>query len=212
MLDLVDSLFHQAMTVRIKLVAALEGHSAGLWFGLPNDFFPRTGCDLLTTVKASFPDGIDTMTVTQGASTWLADENHEYHSSTYIGAEGVFAMSILPKKKFEPSVLLEENGASRALALSFFPSWEHLDKDLFTPYVEVIFLVDRSGSMGQGFGPKRGGRIVKARETLTLFLSSLPQNCRFQIVGFGGRFVTLFPDGPQLYTPATLKEAQVWWL
>ena len=195
--------------MRLKLIAALEGDAESLWFGLPNDFFPHTGCELFTSVKASFPGGIDTMTVTQGTSTWLANEKHEFSSSDRVGAEGVFAVRVTPKKQFEPNCVLEENGASRALALTFFPTWEHLDKDLFTPYVEVVFLVDRSGSMGQGFGPARGLRIMKARETLSLFLSSLPQNCRFQIIGFGSSFVNLFRTGPELYTPQTLKQAQV---
>lgn len=37
---------------------------------------------------------------------------------------------------FEPHVLIEDDGKSLAAALTFFPSWDQLDKDLLTPYVE----------------------------------------------------------------------------
>ncbi len=37
---------------------------------------------------------------------------------------------------FEPHVILEDDGKTLAAALTFFPSWEQLDKDLLTPYVE----------------------------------------------------------------------------
>ncbi|VDK72661.1 unnamed protein product [Dibothriocephalus latus] len=64
---------------------------------------------------------------------------------------------------------------------------------------EVIFLIDRSGSMG-------GRRIEQAKESLLLFLKSLPTDCRFQIVGFGSTFSALF-DEPKDYTEASLEAA-----
>mmetsp|Transcript_3734 Transcript_3734/g.9655 ORF Transcript_3734/g.9655 Transcript_3734/m.9655 type:complete len:927 (+) Transcript_3734:73-2853(+) len=50
---------------------------------------------------------------------------------------------------------------------------------------EFIFLLDRSGSMS-------GGQIRRAAEALQLFLRSLPQGCRFNIIGFGSRPDLLF--------------------
>ncbi|BHF79403.1 von Willebrand factor A domain-containing protein 5A [Sparganum proliferum] len=64
---------------------------------------------------------------------------------------------------------------------------------------EVIFLIDRSGSMG-------GKNILQAKESLLLFLKSLPTDCRFQIVGFGSTFSALF-DEPQDYTEDSMKAA-----
>jgi hypothetical protein len=51
--------------------------------------------------------------------------------------------------------------------------------------------------MAGGFGPMRGQRIVKARETLQLFVSSLPMNCKVQIIGFGSKFEILFDDSTE---------------
>ncbi len=50
-------------------------------------------------------------------------------------------------------------------------------------------------------------RIVQAKEALTLFLSSLPAECRFQIIGFGSRYSLLFNQGPQPLNDQTLKQA-----
>ncbi|GAA51674.1 von Willebrand factor A domain-containing protein 5A [Clonorchis sinensis] len=52
---------------------------------------------------------------------------------------------------------------------------------------ELIFVVDRSGSM-------QGESIRRASESLLLLLKSLPPGCRFQIIGFGSTHAALFPE------------------
>lgn len=39
-----------------------------------------------------------------------------------------------------------------------------------------------------------GDRIQKAAQALLLFLKSIPVGCRFQVIGFGSTFATLFPE------------------
>ena len=68
-----------------------------------------------------------------------------------------------------------------AVMLTFFPEFTSTRAEC-----EFIFVVDRSGSMG-------GAYIKSARETLTLFLKSIPPGCHFNIVGFGSRYQSLFP-------------------
>ena len=68
-----------------------------------------------------------------------------------------------------------------AVMLSFFPEFQSK-----RAACEFVFLVDRSGSM-------RGSYIKSASETLVLFLKSIPPGCRFNIIGFGSRFTSLFP-------------------
>lgn len=43
-------------------------------------------------------------------------------------------------------------------------------------------------------GSMSGSKIEKTKESLLLFLKSLPKKCRFQIVGFGSTFHPLFPQ------------------
>jgi Ca-activated chloride channel family protein len=64
---------------------------------------------------------------------------------------------------------------------------------------EIIFVVDRSGSMG-------GTSIAEARNALQLCLRSLPEGTRFNIVGFGSEFHMLFPES-RPYSEETLAAA-----
>uniref|UniRef100_A0A2P2I2A9 von Willebrand factor A domain-containing protein 5A-like n=1 Tax=Hirondellea gigas TaxID=1518452 RepID=A0A2P2I2A9_9CRUS len=65
---------------------------------------------------------------------------------------------------------------------------------------EVIFVVDRSGSM-------QGENIQSARAVLLLFLKSLPPGCLFNIVSFGNTYTLLFKDGSREYCKDTLDKA-----
>ena len=52
---------------------------------------------------------------------------------------------------------------------------------------EYIFILDRSGSMS-------GKRINKAKESLLIFLKSLPEDSYFNVFSFGNSYVSLFPE------------------
>jgi Ca-activated chloride channel family protein len=64
---------------------------------------------------------------------------------------------------------------------------------------EIIFVIDRSGSMA-------GDSIDEARRALQLCLRSLPEGARFNIVGFGSSFASLFPT-PRPLAADTLRMA-----
>ena len=64
---------------------------------------------------------------------------------------------------------------------------------------EVIFLVDRSGSMA-------GTSIEEVRNALQLCLRSLVSGCYFNIIGFGTKIDLLFPHS-RVYDEATLAAA-----
>ncbi|CAD8145677.1 unnamed protein product [Paramecium pentaurelia] len=62
-----------------------------------------------------------------------------------------------------------------------------------------IFLIDRSDSM-------EGIRIEKAKQSLILFLKSLPDDCSFNIISFGSVAIKMF-DIAQAYNQQTLYQA-----
>jgi Ca-activated chloride channel homolog len=95
-----------------------------------------------------------------------------------------------------PQAWIERNpdDNTHAIAIAFSPS-------LGTDQVpaEVIFVVDRSGSMG-------GSSIEEVRNALQLCLRSMIAGCRFNIVGFGSRYEALFPASRE-YDDRSLKAA-----
>ena len=60
--------------------------------------------------------------------------------------------------------------------------------------LEFVFLIDRSGSMDWGSGPREDRPIRRAAAALQLFLRSLPSKCRLNIIGFGSSFTKLFHE------------------
>lgn len=83
---------------------------------------------------------------------------------------------------------------SPAVMLNFFPKFETK-----RAACEFIFVIDRSGSMS-------GSYIKSARETLLLFLKSIPPGCCFNIIGFGSSYQVLFPDSVE-YNQSNLDAA-----
>ncbi len=108
-----------------------------------------------------------------------------------------FVLLLESEELHSPKVFLEKSErGSYAGMVSLVPEFK-----LREQRAEMIFVVDRSGSMGGGFSfSGRGGNnsmasIEYAKEALKLFLHSLPADCFFNIVSFGSRFTMLFPGG-----------------
>ena len=101
-----------------------------------------------------------------------------------------------------PVVFVEETEDSVAAMVSLIPSFQ-LDEQK----TELIFLVDRSGSMGWGNRGQEGSNIEQAKKALQLFLHSLPADCYFNIWSFGSSFSSLFPSS-QKYDDDTLVQAK----
>ncbi|KAK4319875.1 hypothetical protein Pmani_009220 [Petrolisthes manimaculis] len=115
-----------------------------------------------------------------------------------------WSMTVYYNNPYKTHVLRETSDRSgvgimtqHLLMINFFPS---LPDHSYSNRNEIIFVIDRSGSMS-------GSNIRSARTTLLLFLKSLPQGCYFNIVSFGSHFEALFPNGSLQYTEETLKEA-----
>ena len=87
----------------------------------------------------------------------------------------------------EPRVWIEEDEQGCAAMVAFQPQFDAKEAPC-----EIIFVVDRSGSMG-------GTSIAEARNALQLCLRSLTEGTHFNIVGFGSSFELLFPESRPCY-------------
>lgn len=94
----------------------------------------------------------------------------------------------------QPHAVVERSPAGLAAAVTLVPRF-----DTASHPAEVVFLVDRSGSMG-------GTSIEEVRNALVLCLRGLTHGCRFDIVGFGSRFESLF-GGTVPYDDGSLSRA-----
>jgi Ca-activated chloride channel family protein len=104
-------------------------------------------------------------------------------SSSSTAMDRDFVLLATPAEENEPRVLAERGQDGKAYVLvSFRPK---LDAGFAAS--EVVFLVDRSGSM-------QGASILEARKALELALRSLRPGCFFNIVGFGNTHSALFPE------------------
>jgi Ca-activated chloride channel family protein len=93
-----------------------------------------------------------------------------------------------------PHALVERGDRGGAVLLSFLPRFDSARQP-----AEVIFVIDRSGSMG-------GASIAEVRNALQLCLRSLTPGCRFNIVSFGSQFSPLFRES-RLYDEGSMDEA-----
>lgn len=90
--------------------------------------------------------------------------------------------------KYENIVPLEKNSIPIVDTDARINYVEKHDAQLINDYPgSFIFLVDQSGSMS-------GNSIKIAREALVLFLKSIPQGSRFDIIGFGSSSKTYFKE------------------
>jgi len=106
-------------------------------------------------------------------------------SQSQADAPKPFVLLTKLAKPHQPCVRVQKDSTGRKVGmLSLYPKLElNEDEDIFT---EMIFVVDRSGSMS-------GGRINQVKNTMQIFLRSLSEGTMFNIVGFGSRTEFLFP-------------------
>jgi hypothetical protein len=131
-----------------------------------------------------------------------ADENGQYQAKSGLEDATTDVMDcdlvvfIQAEEHDKPVVFIEKTQESLAALVSLIPSFK-LDEQK----VELIFLVDRSGSM-------MGASMEQAKKALELFLHSIPSNCHFNIWSFGSEFSSLFKGASKKYDDKSLKEAK----
>ena len=106
-----------------------------------------------------------------------------------------FVLSIEAEGFDSPVAWIERDDAGAgAIAVAFVPKLPSGSAP-----GDITFVVDRSGSM-------QGTSIQEVRNALQLCLRSMIPGCRFNIVGFGSRYESLFEES-RSYDEASLAEA-----
>ncbi|KAK7121853.1 hypothetical protein R3I93_022824 [Phoxinus phoxinus] len=117
----------------------------------------------------------------------------------------------------QPSAIVEAGVATApsgslmrdpVVMISLYPEFPEEVMSSLATQGEFIFLMDRSGSMGEVMHHGKGAqmRIESAKDTLLLLLKSLPMGCYFNIYGFGSHFESFFPESV-VYNQDTMDKA-----
>ncbi len=161
----------------------------------PADFEVPYGLDL--EVDVTLPCPVRAVDSPSHPVRFEIDGNHARVTLSHdtVAMDRDFVLLVTPKEGGKPQVLVERNEDGFATAaVSFVPRLE-----AGSSRNEVVFLVDRSGSMG-------GSSIEQVRAALQLCLRGLKEGDLFEIVGFGSSFQPLF-SGTRHFTQETLDKA-----
>lgn len=141
--------------------------------------------------------------VIMGRTSTTIDEdtfdNHHASAMLTLGdtvLEKDFIIVVLAKGQDTPRALLETHPIipnQRALMATLVPKF-----NLPSIHPEIVFVVDRSGSMG--------GRMSTLVAALKVFLKSLPVSVKFNICSFGSHHQFMFPKS-KTYDQFSLEEA-----
>lgn len=114
---------------------------------------------------------------------------------TVVGDE-IYNANILQSNKGK----IEKSKQKLCTMINFYPEISEDEVENDSSNSEIIFILDRSGSMA-------GSRMNQAKNALQLFLRSLNENIYFNIVSFGDTYRKLFPTS-KLYSQSTLNTAK----
>ncbi|KAF2753537.1 hypothetical protein EJ05DRAFT_470357 [Pseudovirgaria hyperparasitica] len=129
-----------------------------------------------------------------------APQHHIASASLSLGSAELdkdFVLQVVAKETGTPRAILERHPTLpgyRALMTTLVPKFS-----LPSERPEVVFVVDRSGSMA-------GGKIKKTADALRVFVKSLPVGVKFNICSFGDRCSFLF-DKSKAYSQDSLDQA-----
>jgi hypothetical protein len=163
------------------------------------------GCEVQSVQSPSH-----TLAVSIGKTSTQADEVRSFSKASAtlsLGSTALdkdFVLHVVASNTSNPIAILETHPTipnQRALMATLVPKFT---TPLPATKPEIVFVCDRSGSMGEG---QKIPNLVKA---LQLFLKSLPVGVKFNIVSFGSRFEFLFKNGSKTYDAESLKKAEAY--
>lgn len=158
-----------------------------------------TGSTISSLQSPSHPIAISigTLSTSRGSTS---PSPHLASASLSLGKASLdqdFTLQIVAANTDNPVAILETHPTipnQRAVMATLVPRF-----NLPMQRPEIVFLCDRSGSMG-------GTKIANLSSALQLFLKSLPLGVTFNICGFGSHYEFLFPES-RLYDHQSLETA-----
>eukprot|EP01130_Rhizamoeba_saxonica_P018992 TRINITY_DN9713_c0_g1_i2.p1 TRINITY_DN9713_c0_g1~~TRINITY_DN9713_c0_g1_i2.p1 ORF type:complete len:731 (-),score=185.24 TRINITY_DN9713_c0_g1_i2:31-2223(-) len=169
----------QIRTKYIDLATALGRNTHVI---IPKDIFPTVVVDCSIRVTCSMSGSI---------SGFASTINMESESDTSYIYQGKSVCQdtefVIETEQTEPTIIIERNPEapeSQHVMVNFSPSFDYTE-DLAEYMNDIVFLVDRSGSMG-------GSRIGAVKFAMNILLRAIPTSSKFNILGFGTRFQKLF--------------------
>lgn len=136
---------------------------------------------------------------------------HASNTQPTLQGDFIFVIQMLEEARLQShAVMTPANDMGHAaLMVSLRPN------DLFGSAVrpdmfkgEILFLLDRSSSMGWTRGGTNGRKIETMRSAMSLALSGLPSTCRFNIISFGSEVRGMWPESRRADNPGDLSYAK----
>lgn len=159
------------------------------------------GCNIKSIQSPSHPISVNIGTLSTAADS-DQPSLHKASATLALGSAELdkdFIIHVVATNTGEPVAVLETHPtipSQRALMTTLVPKFT-----LPPSRPEIVFLCDRSGSMGLGH------QIPNLKSALQLFLCSLPVGVKFNICSFGSHHTFLFPEGSRSYDKGSLDEA-----
>ena len=121
------------------------------------------------------------------------------HGRLHLEKDVVLIVKLADFQDSRATLEVDPSTGKQTVQVAFCPTSFDAELDSDALQVELLFLIDESGSMA-------GSSITAVRDTLQLFLRSLPVLCKFNLISFGSSYKTLFPES-RAYDSASLELA-----
>lgn len=216
------------LAVHIKYLTTLRSSNQHWEFSLPSTLTPKyftktpfindscrdfhhikvSDCSYTIGIKITMHNNIPILNLTSPShyiNSELTDSNKTafiyLNSAHEFAPEKDFILQFCTPDMHVPRGVVQVVNHSYIGMFSFIPRF--LDKGEYLEDIEgcgeFIFLLDRSASM-------RGDKMKMAKDTVQLFLNSLPARCKFNIISFGTHYSTMFRKSV-VYKSETLQKA-----
>ena len=160
------------LTIELRQILPTEGGEIGLI--IQPELFPKSNQNYTANlnVDINISKGIEKAFIIRKDNVNIkvdgnnATFNHQINRNTDLSSD--FICIIQPKEPFLPMSIVEksEDNKSLAMLLNYYPSWDQIDEDLVEPASEILFVIDRSGSMS---GRKKKKKLIEISRKFFFF-------------------------------------------